>query len=152
MEGAGAMSIVDGGMKQERPAYKRVNRRKTVAIVLLVFIVVGAFVVGIFTMLGHSDAYKLGYARLQADTNAMSVLGQPLDAGIVIGSISTTNDSGEAHLNFAVTGSKAKGRVFIVAEKSMDRWVVRREALKLDGDDKLIDIGLIDTGDQPAGE
>jgi hypothetical protein len=140
------MSIVDD-VNQDRPAYKRVSRRKTVAIVLAVFIVVGAFVVGIFAMLGHSDAYKLGYARLQADKNAMSILGQPVDTGMVMGSIHTVNDDGEASLNFAVSGSKAKGRVYIVAEKSMGQWAIRREALSLDGADKLIDIGT-----QPPGE
>ncbi len=64
-----------------------------------------------------------------------------------MGSISTSGDSGKARLNVEVTGSKAKGTMSIVAEKTMGQWAINRETLKLDGDDKLMDIEA-----QPSGQ
>ncbi len=49
---------------------------------------------GIFYGLGHSEAYRLGVARLQASAEVAQVLGTPIATGMPMGEISVTNNSG----------------------------------------------------------
>ena len=95
---------------------------------------------GIVFGLGHSEAYKLGVARLQASAEAVQVLGSPIATGTPMGAISLTDDSGSASLSFSATGPKASGQVMLQASKKGGVWSIQRLRLKVDGREEVIDI------------
>ncbi len=95
---------------------------------------------GIFYGLGHSEAYRLGVARLQASAEAVQVLGIPIATGSPMGDISLTDDSGSASLSFSASGSKGSGQVMLQAVKKGGVWSIQRLTLKVDGRDDIIDI------------
>jgi Cytochrome oxidase complex assembly protein 1 len=122
--------------------FKRVQRRWAIAglVVWLGGIALFAGINGgVFALLKHSEAYTLAVAKVQASPIAANVLGAPIAAGTPFGSIKVSGESGTAELNFSVTGSKAKGTVFVDAIKE-GTWTIRRLTLKVDGQDNAIDL------------
>lgn len=83
--------------------------------------------------LKQSDVYKLAYAQVSSDPKATSVLGTPIDTGMVQGSINTVGPSGSADISFSVSGPKAKGTLYTQATKDVGRWRIDRMELELDG-------------------
>ncbi len=80
-------------------------------------------------------------SRLQANTEAVSVLGAPISTGIPSGEISTkAGGSGQAKLNYSVTGTKAKGALHVEALKKDGVWSLKVLKLKIDGRDDVIDL------------
>jgi hypothetical protein len=112
---------------------------------------------GIFYGLGHSEAYRLGVARLQASAEVAQVLGTPIATGMPMGEISVTNDSGAASLSFSATGPKGSGLVLLQAIRKGGVWSIQRLMLKVDGRDDIIDIlnptsALLDRASTRAAE
>jgi hypothetical protein len=112
---------------------------------------------GIFYGLGHSEAYRLGVARLQASAEVAQVLGTPIATGMPMGEISVTNDSGAASLSFSATGPKGSGLVMLQAIRKGGVWSIQRLMLKVDGRDDIIDIlnptsALLDRASTRAAE
>lgn len=124
--------------------FKRVQRNWAiwgVVLWLAAIALFGSLFGGIFYALGNSEAYKLAVSKLQANTVAMSALGAPISTGIPSGEISTKgDDSGEAKLDFSVTGTKAKGQLHVEATKKGGVWSLRVLNLKIDGHDDVIDL------------
>ncbi len=103
------------------------------------------FVVGIFffvtATLKSSEAYQLGVQALNDNTEAMTLLGPPVETGTAMGNInSSTGGSGDAELSFSVTGSKAHGKIYLKAHKDMGTWRLLGEQLEIDGRDGRIDL------------
>lgn len=94
----------------------------------------------IFYGLGHSEAYQLGVAKLEASAEVAQVLGTPIATGAPTGEISLTNDSGSASLGFSATGPKGSGLVMLQAVKKSGVWSIQKLMLKLDGRDETIDV------------
>jgi Cytochrome oxidase complex assembly protein 1 len=123
--------------------FKRVQRKWAIWGFVILFGVLalgGGIFGGVFHLLKHSEAYKLGVAKLQASPIAANVLGAPISAGMPFGSISISGASGTAALNFSATGTKAKGTVFVDAVKKDGVWSINRLTLKIDGHDDVIDL------------
>ena len=95
---------------------------------------------GVFYFFKHSEAYQLGVSKLQASPVATNLLGAPISAGFPFGEISINGASGRAALNFAASGPRATGMVFLEAVKKDGVWTITRLALKLDGRDGVIDL------------
>jgi hypothetical protein len=95
---------------------------------------------GTFYLLRHSEAYELGASRLQANSEAIAVLGAPISTGYPMGSISTGGDSGRAFLSFSATGTKASGHVFLQAVKTAGVWSLTKLSLRVEGRDEVIDL------------
>jgi hypothetical protein len=93
-----------------------------------------------FYFLSHSEAYRLGEARLQASVEAANLLGAPITTGIPMGSVSTTNADGKATLSFSVSGPKGTGRAFLEATKKNGIWSLDSLKFKVDGQDGVIDL------------
>ncbi len=109
-------------------------------IYLCVIALFAAFIGSIFYALSHSEAYRLGVARLQSSAEAASLLGTPITAGFPTGSISTSGETGRATLSFSVSGPKATGRVDLEATKMNGAWSLGSLKLKVDGRDGVIDL------------
>jgi Cytochrome oxidase complex assembly protein 1 len=137
--------------------FKRVQRLWAIwgAVIWLGAIALFGGIFGLaFYLLKNSEAYQLAVSRLQANTVAVSALGAPISTGTPSGEISTKGASGEAKLNFSVTGTKAKGELHVEALKKDGVWSLTTLKLKIDGRDDVIDL-LKDSRvemNTPAGE
>jgi len=100
----------------------------------------GATVGGVFYMLDHSDAYRLGVAELQASSAVADALGAPISTSFPTGNISIEGDSGHALLMFSETGPKGSGAVALEAVKKAGVWSVKALTVKVEGRDDVIDI------------
>jgi hypothetical protein len=111
---------------------------------LIVWIIVALFFGSLFSgasfLLKNSEAYQLGVSRLQANPVAVNFLGTPITTDAPTGSVSISGSSGEASLTFSASGPKGAGTVFVEAVKKDDVWSITRLALKLDGQDEVIDL------------
>jgi Cytochrome oxidase complex assembly protein 1 len=123
--------------------FKRVQRRWAIwgfVIWTVGIAFFGGMIGGTSYLLKHSEAYQLGAAKLQASAAAAGALGTPMSTGTPFGSVSVSGASGTAALNFAATGSKAKGTVHVDAVKKDGVWSITRLTLKVDGSDSVIDL------------
>ena len=111
---------------------------------LIVWVAFIAFIVAIFfivsSALKGSEAYRLGVEAVNANAQAVQLLGPPISAGSPGGSISVSGSSGEATLNFSVSGSKASGTVELKASKHFDVWRLDSEELKIEGRPGVIEL------------
>lgn len=103
------------------------------------------FFVGLFflvaTMLKSSEAYQLGIKALDANSEAVTLLGPPIATGTAMGNInSSTGGSGDADLSSSVTGTKAHGKIYLKAHKEMGTWRLQQEQLEIDGRAGRIDL------------
>jgi len=123
--------------------FKRVQRKWAiwgVVLWLAAIAMLGGTIGGVFFALRNSEAYQLAVTKLQSNTAAMSALGAPISTGTPSGEISTKDTSGEAKLNFPVTGTKANGELQVEAVKKDGVWSLRVLKLKIDGRDDVIDL------------
>jgi hypothetical protein len=111
-----------------------------VVIWLGAIVLFGGIFGGVFHALRHSDAYELGASTVQTNADAVAVLGTPIETGYPFGSIRINGATGQALLNFSVTGPKASGRVFLEAIKQNGVWSLRNLRLKVDGREDAIDL------------
>ncbi len=124
--------------------FRRVQRTWAFA-GLGVLVVSILFFIGIFFFVIHalkgSEAYQLGVKALNADTEAVTLLGPPIETGTAMGSINTSSGgSGDAELSFSVTGTKAHGKVYLKAHREMGTWRLKQDQLEIDGRAGRIDL------------
>jgi hypothetical protein len=123
--------------------FKRVQRQWAIwgVVIWLATIAMSAVIFsGVFYALKNSEAYQLAVSRLQSNSQAMNALGAPITAGTPSGKISTNDASGQAELNFAVTGTKATGQLLVEAIKKDGVWSLTSLKLKIDGRNEVIDL------------
>ena len=124
--------------------FKRVQRKWAiwgVVLWLAVIALFGGIFGGTFYILRNSEAYQLAVSRLQANTEAVSVLGAPISTGTPSGEVATEGSgSGHAKLNFSVTGTKAKGELQVEALKKDGVWSLKVLKLKIDGRNDVVDL------------
>jgi hypothetical protein len=123
--------------------FKRVQRAWTKWAIILycaAILFLAAIFGGVFFLLSHSEAYKLAVSELEASTQVANLLGKPITTGMPTGKISTNGATGEASLSFSVSGPKGKGTVYLAATKKDGAWSLGGLKLKMDGQDRLIDL------------
>lgn len=123
--------------------FKRVQRawaKWAVIIYVAAIAFLVALFVGVFSILSHSEAYKLGVARLQASTEVANLVGSPVTTGMPTGKISTNGPTGEAALSFSVSGPKGSGTATLTATKKDGAWRLLSLKFRMDGQDGVIDL------------
>ncbi|AUC94041.1 hypothetical protein CWS35_06865 [Bradyrhizobium sp. SK17] len=123
--------------------FKRVQRKWAfwgVVIWLGVIVLYGGIFGGVFYFMKQSEAYQLAVVRLQANTEAVTALGAPISTGLPLGKISINGTTGQAVLSFSVTGTRATGRIQMMALKANGVWTLKLLKLKVDGRDGEIDL------------
>ncbi len=107
-------------------------------------VLMGGIIAGIIhfatAMVKDSEAYRMGMARLDANTRAVEMLGPPITTGWVQGKFRTTGSEGEASIAIPVTGQKARGMVFVEATMSRGLWKPDLVELHVDGLAQPIDL------------
>jgi hypothetical protein len=118
------------------------RKRRTWVIVLSIFaglaLLIVLFVAGlavvVFAAIRSSEPYQHAIQSATHDARAVSLLGAPVQAGwYVTGSENVSGGFGKADLAVPVTGSRRKGRVYVVATKSAGHWRYATLELKVDG-------------------
>lgn len=110
---------------------------------LLVLIggLVAGFVLLIFTAIKSSDVYQEAIQTARTHPAAIAELGTPIETGwFVSGSVSVTGPSGHADVSIPLSGPKASGTLYGVADKSAGRWAFSRLELELEGRPARIDL------------
>ncbi|HUQ28912.1 MAG TPA: cytochrome c oxidase assembly factor Coa1 family protein [Usitatibacter sp.] len=126
---------------------KSTTKRTWVIVGIVLAVVVAllvAFAAAMFYMvsgmLKDSDAYRTGIQTLEANAQAMQILGPPIKAGFPSGSVRTSGASGEAELAIPVEGQKARGILYIEATKAMGVWKAQRMELEIEGRTDRMDL------------
>jgi hypothetical protein len=110
------------------PAPKKKSGLKIAAIVgvSVIGLIVILVIVAISAARGalrSSEAYSQAMSMLQSNSEAVQVLGEPIEAGKAVnGEVSVSNGSGEAVLSIPVSGSLNKGQLEVEALKAGGQW------------------------------
>lgn len=123
--------------------FKRIQRKwaqwSFIVCAGLIALCIGLYFV-IMTSMKDSDAYKLGVSKLQASSEAISILGTPVSTGFPMGNIEVSGPTGKASLSFGVQGSKSKGTVYLDAVKELGKWKVNQIELEVEGKQERLDL------------
>jgi len=93
----------------------------TVALLFLVFVSSGLVIV--FSAIKSTNVYKEALARAKADPAVIEALGSPIKDGFLVsGNTNVNGASGESNLAIAISGPKAKGTIYLSANKSLGQW------------------------------
>jgi TonB family protein len=120
------------------------------------FLIVGAFIVGIFVVVmsavKSSEVYQYALEKAKADPTVIEELGEPIkDGWLVQGSVETSGGMGSAKFQIPINGPKKSGTIYAVASKDAaaygsSDWIYttlevevegRPERIKLAGQDSL---------------
>jgi hypothetical protein len=94
----------------------------------------------IFATLKNSQAYQMTVQALNADAEAVEVLGQPIDTGIPNGNFRESGPDGEASLSFSAEGPNGSGTVYVKATKSLGQWQLQDAVLEDSNGRRRIDL------------
>ena len=113
-------------------------------IVVLGVLGIGA-VFGILTLIMSSikgsDVAKEAMARARSNPAVVQRLGTPIEVGwLVSGSINVSTGSGDADLALPISGPKAKGTVYVTAQKSAGAWTYNLMQAAIEGSGERIDL------------
>ena len=123
--------------------FQRVQRRWALgglAALLGVILRVVAIVFGVFAAMKNSDVYQAAARQVVASEEAIEVLGPPISTGIPSGSFNVSGGTGEAEMSFGVSGSKAKGTVYLKGTMEHGRWHFEQLELEVQGRAGRIDL------------
>jgi hypothetical protein len=101
----------------------------------------GAFVALIMGGMKSSDAYKLALARASQSAEVTEAIGSPVEAGWwLTGKINVSGSSGQADIQFPISGPKGKATVCCQATKFAGQWQIQRLTVIVTGAGKNIDL------------
>jgi hypothetical protein len=110
-------------------------------VVVLIGAFVGGLVLVIFGAIKSSDVYQTAIQVAQAHPEVRRELGDPIETGwMVSGSVQVTGPSGHADVSVPLSGSRASGTLYGVADKSAGRWAFSKLEVEVDGRAARIDL------------
>ncbi|MEZ5758846.1 MAG: cytochrome c oxidase assembly factor Coa1 family protein [Emcibacteraceae bacterium] len=102
--------------------FKTVQKKWRNAALIIFVVVFPLFFVGISGAL-KGEAFDLSLAKIQENSNVIELIGTPIDAGFfVTGSVSTSGPTGEASLQYSISGPKGNAEAYVFAYKKFERW------------------------------
>ena len=104
----------------------------------------GLFVVGAFmtvsSMLKSSDAYQMAMAQVRVNAEVSALIGEPMVAGIPMGSVRLAGPRGEASLSFGISGPRGAGTVYVEATRDMGAWKLDRMVFEDERSGRRVDL------------
>ena len=95
---------------------------------------VGGLVWAVRTAMTSSEAYQLAVERAVRHPAVIETLGEPVEPGwFVSGSVEVTGPAGTADISVPIRGSRGRGTLYVVAEKSAGEWSFERLELESGG-------------------
>ena len=84
---------------------------------------VGSILVIVFSAMRSTAVYKEALARANADPAVIEALGSPIKEGFLMsGNTNVNGASGESNLAIPISGPKAKGAIYVSANKLLAQW------------------------------
>lgn len=108
-------------------------------LVLFALLFVGIFA-AVFATLKHSEAYRITVQALNANEEAVQLLGQPIATGVPMGNIRTSGPEGEASLSFDAEGPHGEGTVYVEATRRLGQWRIDQAVLEDDETGRRIEL------------
>jgi hypothetical protein len=87
-------------------------------------------ITAIFATIKSSEAYQMTVRALNADVEAVAMLGQPIATGIPNGNLRESGPDGDASLSFSAEGPNGSGTVYVKATKSLGQWQLQDAVLE----------------------
>lgn len=99
-----------------------------------------ALFAGVLGMMKQTDVYQIAFAEIRRNPEVIAALGTPIDAGwMASGNVRIDNDTGDARLDFSVSGPKGEGKAYVDAHKSAGHWDFRLLAVDVvEGNRRII--------------
>lgn len=111
------------------------------SLLLLFALAIGAFMYGIFSMMGKSDVVVEAKRRALQDPRVIEALGSPVEPGWMVGgNISTSGASGNASMHVPLEGPKGEATLYLEAVKRTGRWRYSTLVVVVQGQDADIDL------------
>jgi hypothetical protein len=97
-------------------------------------LVSGVIFYGVFHLMKGSDAYKLTMQKLRSDTEVISALGEPIEAGwFITGNLTVNPTEGSANLSIPVSGPEGSGTAISRSIKVAGGWKIFLLIVRIDG-------------------
>ncbi|MGA7634616.1 MAG: cytochrome c oxidase assembly factor Coa1 family protein [Terriglobales bacterium] len=118
------------------------NWKWFVPALLIVFLGLPLAILGsVFAAIRSSDAATESLLRAQSNPLLVHELGAPIEEGwLVGGSINVSGTSGDADLAVPISGSKAKGKIYVTAHKAAGVWSYSVMEAAIDGSNQRINL------------
>ncbi|HKS58654.1 MAG TPA: cytochrome c oxidase assembly factor Coa1 family protein [Steroidobacteraceae bacterium] len=113
--------------------FKATQRKWAIAGVITIagmVVLVAVSMTAVFASLKKSEAYQMTVQALNADPEAVEMLGQPITTGIPNGNLNVRGPEGEASLSFSAEGPNGSGTVYMKAIKSLGQWQLQDAVLE----------------------
>jgi hypothetical protein len=123
--------------------FKATQRKWAIAgliTIVAVVILTAAMLTAVFASLKRSEAYQMTVRALNADPQAVAMLGQPIATGIPSGTFQENGSEGEASLSFSAEGPNGAGTVYVKAIKSLGKWQLDGAVLEDSSGERRIDL------------
>lgn len=112
-----------------------------VALGVLGVAAVFGFLTLIMSSIKGSDVAREAMARARSNPAVVQHLGTPIEEGwLVSGSVNVSTGSGDADLALPISGPKAKGTVYVTAQKSAGAWTYSVMQAAIEGSGERIDL------------
>lgn len=110
-------------------------------LVLLFVAVLGGIFAIVLGSVRRSDVSVQAFAKASGSAEVRALLGTPLEKGWTFsGSISVSNDGGQANLNIPIAGPKGSGSLHVEATKENGVWIFHKLLFMPDGTNRVIDL------------
>lgn len=120
--------------------FKTVQRKWAKWGIILIIATSVALFFAVPTLFKSSEVFQLALAKVEANQEAIELIGRPISTGFPMGSIQVSGPRGNASLSFGVSGPKGKGTVYMEATKDMDRWRIDHILLEQEATGHRIDL------------
>ncbi|MFC4635149.1 cytochrome c oxidase assembly factor Coa1 family protein [Dokdonia ponticola] len=111
----------------------------TLIILFIAFLATVIF--GATKMMSGSEPYQDSLTKAQQNEQVIELLGEPIETvGIMQGSISFSNNDGDADIRIPIKGPNGEGIIYVVAEKRNDVWTYSEQEVRIDQNNEVIDL------------
>jgi hypothetical protein len=125
------------GGHHDLQAFLKGQRRWALAVPFVYGGILALCAIGGFTAtqaLKQSEPFQLARSQVVSDPRVLERFGTPIETGMVGGSFETAGAStGHAAIDFAITGARASGRVYVKAAKELGRWSLQAVQVAVEG-------------------
>jgi len=102
--------------------FKKTQKKWSITGAILVFVFLPLFVISISSTL-KGEAYDLSLKAINSNDEVAQLIGVPIESGFfVMGSIETSGPTGQASLQYSISGPKGEAEVDVFANKEIGEW------------------------------